>query len=201
MHPQKEDDMTTDTQQQTQTVWEFDQAHTLIEFAVKHMMVSTVKGRFTDFEGRIVGNPENPTQSRVEARIKADSLDTRNEQRDAHLKSGDFLDTEQYPYITFQSTSIEETAKNVFLVRGDLTIRDVTREIELEASINGVGKSPFGTEVVGITATTILSRQEWGLKWNVALETGGVLVGDTARITIELEAVKQNQEAGTQAAS
>lgn len=193
--------MTTETQQQTRTVWEFDQAHTLIEFAVKHMMVSTVKGRFADFEGRIYGSPENPTQARVEARIKADSLDTRNEQRDAHLKSADFLDTEQHPYITFKSTKIEETGKNVYLVRGDLTIRDVTREIELEASVNGVGKSPFGTEVVGITATTVLSRQEWGLTWNVALETGGVLVGDTARVTVEIEAVKQTQQAGAGSAS
>src|SRR5579884_2044100 len=181
--------MTTETQTQT-TTWQFDTAHTLIEFAVKHMMVSTVKGRFTDFTGTITGDVDDPTNAQVDVTIQAGSIDTRNEQRDAHHKSADFLDVETYPTITFQSKKIAERQKNVYTVTGDLTIRGVTREIELEASVNGVGKSPWGQEVIGLTVTGILSRQEWGLTWNVALETGGVLVGDTARINIEVEATK-----------
>lgn len=179
------------TQPQTQTVWKFDPAHTLIEFGVKHMMVSTVKGRFNEFEGTIYGDPSDPTNSRVEVRINPASIDTRNEQRDGHLKSADFLDVENYPEITFKSTRIEEQDKNIYKVYGDLTIHGVTKEIELEASINGVGKSPYGHQVVGITVETLLSREEWGLKWNVALEAGGVMVGNTLKVSIEVEAIKQ----------
>ena len=175
----------------TGTVWAIDPAHTSVEFAVKHMMVSTVKGRFSDVAGTITGNIDHPAGAQVEVTIAANSIDTRNEQRDAHLRSADFLDAEQYPQITFTSKKIEERNKNSYLVRGDLTIRGTTKEVELEASVNGVGKSPYGTEVVGITASTVLSRQEWGLTWNVALETGGVLVGDALRVNIEVEAVRQ----------
>ena len=181
----------TQAQPQTGTVWKFDEAHTLIEFGVKHMMVSTVKGRFTDFEGTITGDPSDPTKAQVDVSIKAASIDTRNEQRDGHLKSADFLDVEQYPEITFKSTRIEEQDKNIYKVYGDLTIRGMTKEIELEASVNGVGTSPYGQQIVGITVETLLSREEWGLTWNVALETGGVLVGNTAKVSIEIEAVKQ----------
>ena len=176
----------------TTTTWAFDQAHTEIGFGVKHMMVSTVKGRFTDFEGTIKGDPTNPANAQVEVTINADSIDTRNEQRDGHLKSGDFLDVENHPTITFKSTRVERQNSNIYRVFGDLTIRGTTREIELEASVNGVGKSPYGQDIVGVTVTGLLSRQEWGLTWNVALETGGVLVGDTAKISIELEAIKQS---------
>jgi polyisoprenoid-binding protein YceI len=187
----RRDSMTTETEQGTQTVWQLDQAHTLIEFGVKHMMVSTVKGRFTEVAGTISGDPNDPTNAQVEVTIQADSIDTRNEQRDAHLKSADFLDVEQYPTITFRSTTIEATQQNVYTVKGELTIKGVTREIDLEASVNGFGTTPYGQEIVGISVTGILSRQEWGLTWNVALETGGVLVGDTAKLNIEVEAVKQ----------
>ena len=175
----------------TRTVWTIDPAHTLVEFSVKHMMVTTVKGRFGELEGTITGDVADPASAQVDVTIQAASIDTRNEQRDAHLKSPDFLDAEAYPTITFRSTGIEPISRDHLRVRGDLTIRGVTKEIELDAAINGVGKTPFGTEVVGITAETILTRQDWGLTWNVALETGGVLVGNTAKVAIEIEAIKQ----------
>lgn len=190
----------TQTQQQTatQTVWKFDQAHTSIEFAVKHMMVSTVRGRFTDFDGTIYGDPNDPENARVEVTIRADSIDTRNDQREAHLKSADFLDVEQYPEITFRSTRVERVSKDHFKVVGDLSIRGTTKEVELDVALNGVGKSPYGQQVVGLSAETILTRSDWGLNWNVALEAGGVLVGNTARINIEVEAVKQTPESNGQ---
>lgn len=184
--------MATELQQTgTQTTWTIDPAHTLVEFGVKHMMVTTVKGRFTEVEGTITGSIEDPTSAQAEVSIKAASIDTRNEQRDAHLRSADFLDAEHYPEITFKSTRVEKKSKDHLTVYGDLTIRDTTKEVELDVAINGVGKTPFGTEIVGITAETIITRQDFGLTWNVALETGGVLVGNTAKISIELEAVKQ----------
>jgi polyisoprenoid-binding protein YceI len=181
----------TQTVSQAQTVWAVDPAHTLVEFSVKHMMVTTVKGRFSDVEGTITGSLDNPTEAQVEVTIKADSIDTRNEQRDGHLKSPDFLEVEKYPTITFKSNRIEQISKEHYKVLGELTIKDVTKEVELDAAVNGVGKTPFGTEIVGISAETIITRQDFGLTWNVALETGGVLVGNTAKISIEVEAVKQ----------
>jgi polyisoprenoid-binding protein YceI len=184
--------MATELQQTgTQTTWKIDPAHTLVEFGVKHMMVTTVKGRFTEVEGTIVGSVDDPANARAEITIKAASIDTRSEQRDAHLRSADFLDVENYPDITFESTRVEQRSKNHLTVYGDLTIRGTTREVELDVAINGVGKTPFGTEIVGISAETIITRQDYGLNWNVALEAGGFLVGNTAKISIELEAVKQ----------
>lgn len=184
--------MATDIQQTaTKTVWTIDPSHTLIEFGVKHMMVTTVKGRFTEVEGTITGSIDDPTQSVTEVTIKAASIDTRNEQRDGHLRSADFLDTETYPDITFKSSRVEKKSKEHYTVYGDLTIRGVTKEVELDVAVNGFGRTPFGTEIVGISAETIITRQDFGLSWNVALETGGVLVGNTAKISIELEAIKQ----------
>jgi polyisoprenoid-binding protein YceI len=186
--------VTTQISTQQQTVWAFDPAHTLVEFSVKHMMVATVKGRFTDVNGTITGSLDDPTNAQIDVRIGAASIDSRNEQRDAHLKSPDFLDVENYPEITFKSTKIEEVSQDHYRVSGDLTIRGVTRPVELDAAVNGVGKSPWGQEVLGVSVETIITRADFGLNWNVALETGGVLVGNTAKISIELEAVKQ--EAG-----
>jgi polyisoprenoid-binding protein YceI len=177
-----------------QTTWTFDPAHTLVEFSVKHMMVSTVKGRFSDVEGTITGSIDDPTDALVEVRIGAASIDTRNEQRDGHLKSADFLDVDHYPDITFKSTTIEQLSENHLKVHGDLTIRGVTRPVELDAAINGVGTSPWGQQVAGISLEAIITRQDFGLTWNVGLETGGVLVGNTAKISIEVEAVKQAAE-------
>jgi polyisoprenoid-binding protein YceI len=180
-------------QTETRTVWTFDPTHTEVGFSVKHMMVTTVRGRFTDVKGTINLDENNYANSSVEVEINANSIDTRNEQRDAHLRSADFLDTENYPTITFKSTDIEVLAEDELKVTGDLTVRGVTRPVTLEATVNGRGKSPFGTEVAGISLQGILPRKEYGLNWNVALETGGVLVGEKVKIEIEVEAVKQNQ--------
>jgi len=177
-----------------QTTWTFDPAHSLVEFSVKHMMVATVKGRFTDVSGTITGSLDDPTNAQIDVHIAAASIDSRNEQRDAHLKSPDFLDVENYPELTFKSSKIEQVSQDHFKVIGDLTIRGITRSVELDAAINGVGKSPWGQEVVGISLETIITRADWGLIWNVGLETGGVLVGNTAKISIEIEAVKQAAE-------
>ncbi|MGH2449637.1 MAG: YceI family protein [Chloroflexota bacterium] len=179
------------TETLTRTRWQLDTAHTQVEVAVKHMMVTTVRAHFASTSGRIEGSLDDPTGARISMAIQANSIDSRNEQRDAHLKSADFLDVEKFPTITFESTRIEQVSKNHFHVYGDLTIRDVTKEVELDTAVNGTTKNPYGQEVVGITAETVITRQEWGLTWNMALESGGVLVGNTAKISIEAEAIKE----------
>jgi polyisoprenoid-binding protein YceI len=172
----------------TQTVYAIDPAHTLVEFSVKHMMFSTVKGRFADFSGTIAVDEQNPTNSTVDVTIDAASVDTRQEQRDAHLRSADFFDTETYPTITFRSTRVEPIREDELKVYGDLTIRGVTREVALAATYNGRGVTPWGSQVVGYSATTQINRKDFGLTYNAALETGGVMVGDTIKIALEIEA-------------
>jgi polyisoprenoid-binding protein YceI len=186
--------MATDTatlQTATRSTWDFDPAHTSVDFKVKHMMVTTVKGRFTGVHGRIIGNIEEPHLAEVDVTIDASTVDTRNDQRDAHLRSADFLDAENYPQITFKSTRVERASDDEVKVIGDLTIRGVTKEVTLNVEINGFGKTPFGTEVAGLTATTTLNRKDFGLNWNVALETGGWLVGETVKVEIDVEAIKR----------
>jgi polyisoprenoid-binding protein YceI len=163
--------------------------HTLIGFSVKNMVVSTVKGRFTVFQGRIFGDLDEPTDARVEVTVDASSIDTGNHRRDEHLRSADFLDVETYPAITYQSTRIERLSEDHYKVLGDLTIKDITKEVELEASINGVGTTTSGQDSMDVTATGVLSRKEWGVKWNTILEAGGVLIGDAVRINLKIRAV------------
>ncbi|HEV2122587.1 MAG TPA: YceI family protein [Chloroflexota bacterium] len=185
--------MNTVTAPQTQTrtsTWQIDPAHTLVELSVKHMMFTTVKGRFTGVRGTIVDHADDPTQSAVQAEIDAATITTGDEQRDAHLKSADFLDVENYPTLTFTSTRIEGTRER-FRVVGDLTIRGTSREVSLEAEFQGRGTNPYGKEVAGFTATTQLNRKDFGLTWNVALETGGVLVSDTIKVELDVQAVRQ----------
>ncbi len=171
--------------------WEIDPAHTLVEFSAKHMMVTTVRGRFSGVKGSIELNDVDPTKSSVTAEIDAGSLDTRTEQRDNHLRSADFLDVEHHPTITFRSTKVDHGRGDHYTVVGDLTIRGTTRPVTLDATLNGKGKTPYGTEVVGFSAETTINRKDWGLNWNVALEAGGLLVGDTIKIVLEVEAVRQ----------
>lgn len=175
----------------TGTVWTFDPAHSQVSFAVKHMMVSTVRGQFTGVSGTTIGEVHEPLGAEIDVEIDANSITTNNEQRDAHLRSADFLDAENYPTLTFKSTHIEEAGKDRYTIHGDLTIRGTTREVTLEAELNGHGTSPWGTEVVGVSARGEINRKEFGLNWNVALETGGILVGETIKIDIEVEAIKQ----------
>jgi polyisoprenoid-binding protein YceI len=158
------------------------------------MMVSTVKGRFTRVSGRILDVADDPRRSSVEAEIDAASLDSREERRDGHLRSADFLDVENYPSITFKSTRVEPVPGQADHLRitGDLTIRGVTHPVAFEATLNGRGQTPYGTQIAGFSAEAQISRKDWGLNWNVALETGGVLVSETVKISIEVEAVNKS---------
>ena len=182
--------VSTQTRERT-TTWSIDPSHSLVEFSAKHMMFATVKGRFTGIRGTIVDHHDDPTKSSVEAEIDAASLTTGDPQRDAHLKSPDFLDVECYPTITFRSTRIEGPREH-FKVTGELSLHGVTREVTLDTEFNGRGINPYGKEVAGFSASTQLNRKDFGLNWNVALETGGVLVGDTIKVNIEVEAVRQD---------
>ncbi|HEY8531007.1 MAG TPA: YceI family protein [Limnochorda sp.] len=173
------------------TVWQIDPAHTTAEFSVRHMMISNVRGRFGKVEGTVTGDLSDPTQAQIEAKIDAASIDTRNEQRDQHLRSADFFDVEHHPYITFKSRRIERVGDNAFKVVGDLTIRGVTREVVLDAIFQGQAKSPWGQQVAGFSATTKLNRKDFGLTWNTVLETGGVLVGDEVNVEIQTELIQQ----------
>lgn len=175
----------------TRSTWDLDPTHTSVEFKVKHMMITTVKGRFSGVQGKITGNVEDPTRAQIDVVIDAATIDTRTEQRDAHLRSADFLDTENFPQITFKSSHVERVSDGELKVTGDLTIRGVTKEVVLDVEISGVGTSPYGMEVAGLTATTAINRKDFGLSYNLALETGGWLVSDEVKIEIDIEAVKQ----------
>ncbi len=183
---------TTSSQTQSRTTtWQIDPAHTLVEFSAKHMMFTTVKGRFTGVQGTIVDVADDPSKSSVEAQMDAATVSTGDPQRDTHLKSADFLDVEHHPKITFRSKRIEGT-RDRFKVIGDLTIRGTTREVMLDAQFSGRGTNPYGKEVAGFSAETQVNRKDFGLTWNVALEAGGVLVGDTVKIELEVQAVRQD---------
>jgi|SRR5689334_2040697 polyisoprenoid-binding protein YceI len=173
------------------TVWQLDPAHTLVEFSAKHLMISTVKGRISGVEGAIALDEADPTNSSVEVTLDAKTLDTRIEQRDQHLRSGDFLDVEKFPVIKFKSTDIQGDEQN-FKLTGDLTIREITRPITLDVTYEGRTKDPWGGERVGFSASGKLDRRDYGLTWNVLLETGGLTVGNDIKIQIEVEAVKQS---------
>ncbi|RIK45087.1 MAG: polyisoprenoid-binding protein [Chloroflexi bacterium] len=171
--------------------WQIDTSHSHVQFAVRHMMISRVRGEFEKFSGTVNLDEANPAASNVEVQIDANSINTRDEQRDTHLRSPDFLNTDQHPYLTFKSTRVEQVDSHHANLHGDLTIRDVTRPVTLDVEYQGRSKSPWGTESYGFNASTKINRKDWGLEWNVALETGGVLVGDEVTIDIELELVKQ----------
>lgn len=173
------------------TAWQLDVDHTFVEFAVKHMMITTVRGRFTGVHGVLHLNADDPHASSVEVRIDAASIDTRTAQRDAHLRSPDFFDVERFPHLTFRSTRLDTPVfepGGTFRVVGDLTIRDVTREVVLDVAYEGRGRDPWGTEKVSFSATTVIDRRDYGLTWNAALETGGVLVGNEVKIHLEVQA-------------
>ncbi|HET7622879.1 MAG TPA: YceI family protein [Gemmatimonadaceae bacterium] len=181
----------TNTQAGT-TTWKLDPAHTLVEFTAKHMMITNVRGRFADIAGAIEVDESNPNDSSVTVELEAASIDTRVEQRDQHLRSADFLDVEKFPKVTFRSTKVEGASfepGESFRVTGDLTIRGTTREVVLDATFEGRGKDPWGGERVSFSADTKIDRRNFGLTWNAALETGGVLVGNDIKIHIEAQAV------------
>ena len=171
--------------------WTIDKSHSEIQLSVRHMMISKVRGRFESFSGTVDFNEENPAASAVDVTIDASTINTRDAQRDGHLKSADFLNVEEFPALSFKSKRVEVLGENKGRIYGDLTIRDISREVVLDAEYTGQAKSPWGTTSAGFSATTSFDRKEWGLGWNQALETGGILVGDKVDVSIELELVKQ----------
>ncbi len=184
---------TTATPAGTTTTWNIEPSHSLVEFSAKHMMITTVKGRFRDVTGTIVIDEANPSRSKVEATMAAATIDTGVAQRDQHLVSADFLDAETHKAITFKSTRIDGAkAKegDEFTVVGDLTIRGTTREVTLKASYEGRGKDPWGGERISFTATGKIDRRDFGLVWNQTLETGGILVSNDIKIALEVQAVR-----------
>ncbi|MCX7835534.1 MAG: YceI family protein [bacterium] len=173
--------------------WEIDPNHSSIEFAVKHMMISTVKGEFKKYNASIQFDNAKPEIAKIEAQIDVSSIDTRNSQRDEHLKSADFFDVTKYPQMTFKSKKITKINGNKYQVIGDLTIKGVTKEIILEGEgFSPILKNPWGKMVTGVHATAFLNRKDYGLTWNAALETGGVLVGEEVKIELNLELVKKD---------
>lgn len=170
--------------------WQIDSAHSNIEFSVRHMMISKVRGQFEKFEGTVALDEHTPTNTQVDVRMQADSLNTRNEQRDNHLRSPDFLNAAEYPYVTFTSTRVEVIGDQQARLTGDLTIRDITREVVLNVAYSGQARSPWGKVSYGFNGSTAINRKNWNLTWNQGLETGGVLVGDEIEINIELELIK-----------
>ena len=182
--------MTTTAIAGNRTNWTIDPSHSTVEFVAKHMMITTVKGRFAELEGTIVADEDNVADSTVEVTMQAASIDTRSEQRDGHLRSADFLDVENYPTVTFRSTRVEGT-KDEFKLTGDLTIRGVTRPITLDVTFEGEGKDPWGGTRASFSAKGKFDRRDFGLTWNVALETGGILVSNEVKINIEAQVVQQ----------
>ncbi|MBE2199538.1 MAG: YceI family protein [Anaerolinea sp.] len=171
--------------------WQIDFAHSEIGFSVRHMMISKVRGQFEKFSGHVNFDENDPTQTAVDITVEIGSINTRDGQRDNHLRSADFFDAANYPVMTFKSKQVEQLNDDEGRLVGDLTIRGVTKEVALDVEYAGQSKSPWGTTSAGFTATATLNRKDWGLNWNQALETGGVLVGEKVQISIELELIKQ----------
>lgn len=172
------------------STWTIDPSHSAVEFAVKHMMITTVKGRFSGVTGKLELDEQDVTRSRVDVSIDTVSIDTRDEKRDAHLRSADFFDVENHPRMTFVSRAIERVGDDRLELTGDLTIRGTTREITLNVEDLGRGKDPWGGDRAAFSATGRLDRLDYGLKWNQALETGGVLVSNDVRITLDVQLVR-----------
>jgi polyisoprenoid-binding protein YceI len=179
------------TPQTATTTWNIDPVHSVAEFKVKHMMISNVKGQFTGVSGVLSLDEADPTNSRVEATIDAASINTRDAQRDGHLKSADFFDVEKFPTLLFKSTRVQNVGDGELKVSGDLTIHGVTRNVVF--TVEGptpATKDPWGNTRVGLSATTKINRKDFGMTWNAALETGGILVGDDVTLTLDVEFVK-----------
>ena len=174
----------------TTTNWNIDATHSGINFSIRHMVVSKVRGRFARYTGTVDLDETDLTRSVVEATIDASSIETGTPQRDAHLRSPDFFDVEKYPELRFRSRRIEQLGTARYRLVGDLTIRDVTREVSLDVEYGGRAKDPWGNERIGFIATTSLDRKDFGLRWNQVLEAGGVLVGDRVDVELEVQAVK-----------
>jgi polyisoprenoid-binding protein YceI len=181
---------TTAVSELQKTTWAVDPAHSNVEFAVRHLMISTVKGRFGAVSGTVQLDDEDLSSSAVDVSIDAASIDTRQADRDAHLRSADFFDVEQFSTLTFRSSSITREGDE-FRVVGDLTIRGVTRPVTLRVTEEGRTRDPWGGERIGFSATAKINRRDFGLTWNQVLETGGIAVGDEVKISVDVELVRQ----------
>ncbi len=170
--------------------YNIDSSHSLIEFSVKHMMVSTVKGRFTKFQSNVEIDEANPANSKVDVTIETASVTTSDEKRDGHLRSADFFDAEKYPTITFKSTKVEALGGESYRLTGDLTLHGVTRPVTFDFTREGVTKNMQGKQLQGFSASFAINRKDFGLEWNVALESGGWLVSDHVKISLEVQAVE-----------
>lgn len=173
------------------TKWVLDPSHSEVYFKVKHLMITTVTGYFKEFSATAQAEDDDFTSAKVIFEANATSIDTNAPDRDTHLRSGDFFDVEKYPKITFRSTSLEKEDDRHFLLKGDLTIRDVTRPVTLNAELGGVVNDPMGGRKAGFSIKGTITRSEWGLKWNATLETGGVLVSDEVKVYAEIQMSQQ----------
>ena len=171
--------------------WDIDPAHTRLGFAARHAMVATVRGNFGVFSGEIHIDQADPTRSTAEVRVDTASLTTGNEQRDGHLKGADFLDVEKYPELVFRSTRAEVVDSDTYKLYGELTVRDQTRPVTLELDFQGSSPDPFGNLRAGVEGRTTINRKDWGLTWNVAIEGGGILVGEKVKLELDVSAVKR----------
>ena len=172
--------------------WVIDASHSNASFSVKHMMITNVRGEFTKLDGKVSWDPTKPEATKIEAMIDVASISTREEKRDGHLKSPDFLDVEKFPQITFKSKSVKAKSAEELSVTGDLSIHGVSKEVVLDVEgPSAPSTDPFGNVRVGATATTKIKREDFGLVWNAALEAGGVLVGNEVKITIDISLIKQ----------
>jgi len=172
------------------TTWQIDPSHASVGFAVRHLMISTVRGRFSDVRGTVSADGDDFRTAEVTVTIGTASVDTREPKRDAHLRAADFFDVDRFPEMTFRSKRVEKTPRGYLLI-GDLTIRSVTRELTLIVSDEGRVRDPWGGVRAGFSATAVLNREDFGLTWNAALETGGVLVGSEVRIAIDVELLER----------
>ncbi|MFE4076111.1 YceI family protein [Peribacillus sp. YIM B13477] len=175
----------------TNTKWIVDPTHSTIEFSVKHMMIAKVKGSFNKFEASILANPSDLTTAEIDFTVDVASIDTRNADRDNHLRSADFFDVEKSPTLTFKSTKIVKTDEDEYDVTGNVTLNGVTQEETFSITFEGQGKDPWGNEKAGFSGKGKVKRSDYGLTYNAALETGGVLIGDQITLTIEIEAAKE----------
>ena len=174
-----------------QTQWSIDSAHTGVHFSVRHMMITNVRGEFQKITGTVTWDPDHPENASVSAEIDAGSINTREPQRDGHLKSADFLDVEKFPTIAFRSKSIQRAASGDLTIAGDLTIHGATRPVTLQVEApSAPSKDPFGNVRIGATATTKIKRSDFGMQWNAAIEAGGVLVGDEVSITLDVSLIQ-----------
>ncbi|EKN65327.1 hypothetical protein BABA_21066 [Neobacillus bataviensis LMG 21833] len=174
----------------TKTKWALDPSHSSVDFSVRHMMIANVKGTFNSFNATIEADPADLTTANIEFSIETGSVDTRSKDRDGHLVSADFFDVENHPNMTFKATNIEKTDEGEYNVTGDLTLRGVTKQETFAVTFEGQGKDPWGNEKAGFSAQGTLNRSDYGLVWNAALETGGVLVGDKVKINLQIQAAK-----------